>query len=257
METNRVEAIRKRIELLQSTGTVGQIGPFALRKDTSDGLGRLTAAIEDVFSAMGDESTIITAGVEFIGLTSDPLEKEQLVDGVCVQLYWVCRRLSVVLFDSGTIASLNDKGLRFLVAHELRHAWQNAVDYVNSPAVTKHLRLMAAIDAVESDANEYARNLGFAKDHSIKLKALGFPDDDAFKMVLKNWTTLTIDQKWNLAEFLVMHGAAWRELGSGIAADSRLFTVASLWDSVSDSQRDLITQSVRQAAIPELEVCND
>jgi hypothetical protein len=50
-----------------------------------------------------------------------------------------------------------------------------------------------------------------------------------------------------------MNGIAWKELGTGICNDSRLFTVASLWADIPDSERERLTKLARQAASPGFE----
>jgi hypothetical protein len=246
----RIDAsLLERIDLLRQHGYSRQAGPWRLKFENHSGLDRLESAIHDVVAAMGEEAEIIIPAVEFIGVLAEPLEENFMTHGLFTQAW--SEKQAVVLMDSLALTELQDDGVRFVVAHELRHVWQHAVRFEDSASMKAHVYFMNKNLILEQDADDYARNLGFVMGESLRpavmARALGLPEDISFRTVAKAWDTLTPEKKDRLAEFMSSHAAGWRELSNAISGDARLFSLANLWDSLENSERDKIYRFAKNA----------
>lgn len=245
MKTTNADSFRTRIAAFKTNLPRTECGVFDLYAVGSEAANRLAAAIGAVANAIGEDLQTVATAVDSIVLIDESIDADGLTDGACVVTGCKPSRFVSIVIESDAVACVSDGGLRFLVAHEFRHVWQLATDYLNSAFVVAKLRMLSSKVLTEDDANEYAESLGFNRDNSLKAKAFGLPDDASFRTVLKHWPSMSTAQKQTLAEFLVFNSIHWGDVCNSVALDARLLGVVHNWAALGDSDRNKIEEFIQ------------
>ena len=164
------------------------VAGFKFRADTAAGLEQFVRCFEEIVAEYPpDELAAVRDYLKEVEWRSEPIVDEREALGIA-------KRNGRIEFHAEKLNGGPDRHFRNSIAHELRHIWQFATNFDQSPEFRKKTTYLIW----ESDALDFAERFDSESNFS-ELNQAGLPTDDEFDRLVSAWQILTPEMRLEVA----------------------------------------------------------